>query len=471
MLKTVAFDFRHANPTILEDGEEPRCANSALRPLSYQITHSSTWFAYEKNWLVKEEFYKRLADELGASEVEISNAIEALPHLSLAPGLTTLQADFPSVQFIAVGNISPENMSCLQILEPKILVFPSYHLAERLPHAGYFRKLIGSSQIEPSQTLYVSCVSVYVAAAQTAGLQTLLYQDEIQCMSDIRKLCSDPTQKGLSFLKSRARRLHLQTSEGKNLMDVYAQLLIFEGLHDESLVYLPWGQPPFNWLYDDAEKKIEVFSKPPCTDTNCVGLSALQHITVERRNHLMDQMLKFRDSDRIILAYLSSKLVRLDLVAAINALALFHEFGRFEEVQETEDWVFESLRRRAHQHGSHYYPSPDIVLFFVSRLLQKAPNLRPRFQMVFRDCVLERKEAPSDSLSLAARLICAARCGLRDDAAVQRLVTRQNDDVSWPAGAIYKSPQSGAVCYHQGLTTAWAIQAIGEQAAVAIECF
>ncbi|KAF7114146.1 hypothetical protein CNMCM5793_007724 [Aspergillus hiratsukae] len=471
MLKTVAFDFRHANATVWGEGQATRCPNAALTPLFYQITHSSTWFEYEKGLILKEESHKRLADELGVPKLEISNAIEALPHLSLAPGLTALQAEFPSVQFIAVGNISPENMACLQIREPQISVFPSCHLAERLPHAGYSRKLIGSSQIEPSQTLYVSCVSGYLAAAQTAGLQTLLYEDEIQCVSDIRKLCSDPTEKGLSFLKSRARRLHLQTSEGKHLMDVYAQLLILEGLNDESLVYLPCGQPPFNWLYDDAEKKVEVFSKPPCTDTNCVGLSTLQHITAERRNHLMDQMLKFRDSDGIILAYFSSKLVRLDLVSAINALALFHEFGRGEEVQETEDWVFKSLRRRAHQHGSHYYPSPDIVLLFVSRLLLKAPNLSPRFQMVLRDCVLERKEAPGNSLSLAARLICAAHCGVRDDAAVRTLVIRQKEDGSWPAGAIYKSPQSGAVCYHQGLTTAWAIQAIREQAAVAIDCF
>jgi hypothetical protein len=186
--------------------------------------------------------------------------------------------------------------------------------------------------------------------------------------------------------------------------------LILEALNDESLVYLPRGQPPFHWLYDDAERKVEAFSKPPCIDTNGVALSTLQQATIEQRNHVMGQMLKFRDSDGIILAYLSTKLLRLDLVPAINALSLFHEFGRNKEVQETEDWVFESLRRRAHQHGSHYYTSPGIVLFFVSRLLQKAPNPRPRFQMVFRDCVLEGKEAPSDSLSLAARLICASRC-------------------------------------------------------------
>lgn len=468
MLRTVAFDIS-SNATAWEGEEVTHYTNSALRRLFYQITHSSSWFEYEKGLLVGEECHKRLADELGVSKSEISDAIEALPHSKFASGLIALQAEIPIVQFIAVGNVSPENMPRLQVQEPNIPVFPSCHLGERLPHSGYFRKLISSTHIEPSRTLYVSCVSEYVAAAQNAGLQTLFYQDEVQCMSDIRNLCSDPTKRGLSFLRSQARNLHLQTSEGKYLKDVYAQFLILEGLNDESLVYLPHGQPPFNWLYDDAERKLEVFSKPPCMDTNCVALSTLRHVTGGQRNHLMDQMLNFRDSDGIILAYLSTKLLRLDLVAAINALSLFHEFGRGKELQETEDWVLESLQRRAHRHGSHYYTSPDIVLFFVSRLLQKAPNIRPRFQMVFRDCVLERTEAPGDSLSLAARLICTSRCGIRDDAAVQKLVTRQKEDGSWPAGAIYKSPQSGAVCYHQGLTTAWAIQAIREQEVVAMD--
>jgi hypothetical protein len=62
--------------------------------------------------------------------------------------------------------------------------------------------------------------------------------------------------------------------------------------------------------------------------------------------------------------------------------------------------------------------------------------------------------------------MAASTCfsGAQDVAGVKTLIMSQNDDGSWPAGAIYHSPQTEQLCCHQGLTTTWAIQALQLQA-------
>ncbi|KAJ5462376.1 hypothetical protein N7530_010581 [Penicillium desertorum] len=473
IVDAVAFEF---NPRFADaDAQEKKQRNEpCTMPKSplYKMTQSSAWFDYEKNLICQAECKRRLATTLRLSEPEILHNIEAVPRLSLQPGAMALSTEFPNVRFIAVGNASLDQIMSLEHRatgngDQTISIFASCQLGERLPHAGFVKKLIQLGQIEPSQTLYVSHIPEHLAAARTGGFRTLLYKNEAQCTSSVRNLCSNPAERGLSFLRGHSGELDLHTSTGKALKDVYCQLLIMDALEDKDLVYLPRGPPPFNWLYDNGIRDMPVYSKPACVDVNSLGLSILKDVTVDQRNEVMEQMLRLRDSAGIMQVYFSTELIRQDVCIAINALSLFYEFGRGGKLRKTEDWIFNTLQTRAHEYSSHYYTTPDLVLFFVSRLLLKAPALRRRFGTLLYDCVLERKAAAVDSLSLAARLIAAARCGIRDDDAVSELIIRQEYDGSWPAGAIYKSPQSGDLCYHQGVTTAWAIQAIKEQGEMA----
>lgn len=157
-------------------------------------------------------------------------------------------------------------------------------------------------------------------------------------------------------------------------------------------------------------------------DTNSLGLSLVSHVTMHQQNEMMDQMLALWDSEGIMQIYFSNEVIRLDIGVTINALSPFNEFGKGDELQDTEDWFCDTLRTRAHDHSSHYYTTADITIYFVSRLLEKAPRLRSKFQPLLHDCLLERKAAITDSMSMAIRLIVAARYSIQDDAGVKTLI-------------------------------------------------
>ena len=146
----------------------------------------------------------------------------------------------------------------------------------------------------------------------------------------------------------------------------------------------------------------------------------------------------------------------------VNGLALFNEYSRGHQLAATEEWIFKVLNTRAFRDGTHYYPSPDMFLYYVSRLLRKAPNLRERFGPVLRDCVRERMEADGDALALALRLIAAARCGVRNEHNMAKLLTLQKEDGSWEAGVVYQFTRVSGVAWHQGFTVSLAVLAIEE---------
>lgn len=95
-------------------------------------------------------------------------------------------------------------------------------------------------------------------------------------------------------------------------------------------------------------------------------------------------------------------------------------------------------------------------------MLLHAPLLRPTFLSLLRDCILERKEAAGDALALACRIIAAARCGVRDDFNLERLLVLRKEDGSWDAGVLYRFTRVEGVAWHQGLTVALAVLAVEE---------
>ena len=215
-----------------------------------------------------------------------------------------------------------------------------------------------------------------------------------------------------------------------------------------------------SWHYGSAPPGLEDF--PPDLDCNALACSAMDHIENISKHEIMDQMLNFTDSDGILQGYLSHSKVRVDILMCVNGLALFNEFGRGHEVKATEDWVYKAVCNRAYQDGTHYYVSPDFFLYSVSRLLIKAPPLQTRFKPVLKDCILERSQADGDALSLACRVVTAARCGIADKNNLDRLMTLQQADGSWQRGVIYRWNRKLAHGYHQGLTVSLAMLACEE---------
>lgn len=141
-------------------------------------------------------------------------------------------------------------------------------------------------------------------------------------------------------------------------------------------------------------------------------------------------------------------------------LNLFYKNGRGHELPGTLLWVEEVLKNRAYISGTYYYAGADHFLFFLSRLMQNAPEVHQRIAPIFRDRVVERFGAESDALSLAARIIAACAVDIVSQRDLPTLLSLQNEDGSWKDGWFYKYGASGILIKNDGLTTALAIQEI-----------
>jgi hypothetical protein len=143
-----------------------------------------------------------------------------------------------------------------------------------------------------------------------------------------------------------------------------------------------------------------------------------------------------------------------------NVLTLFYSNGRGDELSTTLDWVYDVLKHQAYTDGTLYYCGPDTFLFFLSRLISISPAVRKRFTPLFTSRVSSQFGSAGDALALAMRILAARTVGLAPSADYERLLSMQGVDGSWAMGWMYKYGASGLLIGNQGLTTAFAVNAI-----------
>ena len=215
-------------------------------------------------------------------------------------------------------------------------------------------------------------------------------------------------------------------------------------------------------------------------DTTSIGLTVSDHVDVATKHKIMDEMLKYRNSDGIMQVYFDHSRPRIggftlcskaigslsnhhsyeDPVVCANVLNFFYENGRGHELSATLDWIEKVLENRAYISGTYYYVSADQFLFFLSRLLHSSSEVRQRLGPMFKERITERFGAEADSLSLAARITAASEIGIVDDRGFDTLLSMQSEDGSWKDGWFYKYGASGLLIRNDGVTTAFAIRAI-----------
>ena len=296
--------------------------------------------------------------------------------------------------------------------------------------------------------------------ARSFGFHAIKCGDRHECIQHVIQICHEPIAKAEAWLKANSGKLDLETSLGITVKDAYMQFCILDATDHKSLIYYDPDERLFSWYYSPIPNGLHQF--PPDVDCNSLAYSVLDQLDDAARQTVMDDMLQYLDSSGILQSYLSPEKIRIDALMCVNGLALFHEHNRGPQLAATEEWIFKVLCTRAFRDGTHYYPSPDLFLYYVSRLLRKAPNLRARFGPVLRDCVLERMKAAGDALALAARVIAAARCGVRNDAKMAKLLALQRGDGSWDKGVVYRFTRVEGVAWHQGFTVALAVLAVEE---------
>lgn len=200
---------------------------------------------------------------------------------------------------------------------------------------------------------------------------------------------------------------------------------------------------------------------PDDVDTTSIAYTALNDH--DGLPWVMDKMLTCLNSDGIMQTYFDADRPRVDPVVCANVLTLFHSNGRGEELAKTLEYVLGVLKdEEEFREGTRYYASAECFLAALTRLLIKSKDdeLREALLPLLRERVEARDDLEVDAMTLALRVMACNFVGVRNQEAIDKLLSLQREDGGWELGWIYKYGSSGLLIGNRGLTTAYAMRAI-----------
>ena len=152
---------------------------------------------------------------------------------------------------------------------------------------------------------------------------------------------------------------------------------------------------------------------------------------------------------------------RVDPIPCANALYLAYLLGREAEARPSEAYLLDVLaaQRRATAQGFYYYLSPDVLTYWVSRLLRFEP-FRAKYRDVVEDALRARLGSSDSALDLALRAVTADNLALEGVAERAELAQAQQPDGSWPIAPIYKLGRSDVYVGSESIVTALAVRAL-----------
>ncbi|KZT68746.1 HAD-like protein [Daedalea quercina L-15889] len=429
---------------------------------------SGTWMDYERGHLSQDECYAHLAEEFALPVVDIASAFEQARQsirvdMDMAALVRELKASDDSLQVYALSNMSiPEYDFIRQIpFDWSIFdaMFPSGLLGERKPHKDVYDRFITKTGIDPLSAVFVDDKSENVSIARSFGIHGVVFESTDQAAPVLRDLFVGPVQRATRFMRANAGALDSVTDNGHAFKDNLSQLLILELTGDESLV--SYSKPLFLWNFF-AEKPLFLDALPDDLNTTAVAYTVLNYDN-DMVTRAMDEILRWKSDQGTLFSCFDHSRRRVCPFVNVSVLTLFFRNGRGKELPEALDWVIDVLSHRRYMNGSRYYTSPDVYLYFVSRLLdcRHDDHLHGRVMPIFLECIKERVGVPGDPMELAMRVIVWCRAGLSsNEVDMQKLLAMQLSDGGWAAGWLCRYGRLDIKLGNRGFTTALAVKAI-----------
>lgn len=157
----------------------------------------------------------------------------------------------------------------------------------------------------------------------------------------------------------------------------------------------------------------------------------------------------------------------IDVVVCANALFLIYLFDKKDLAKKTEEYVYSMLLQ---PYKGIYYPSEDMFLYTVARLIAAFPHAHKKFSIPLREKIQKRIGITNTPLDLAMRVIAAKNSGIENEIEAKKLIALQTANGSWDEDVFYQtgkkiSPEGtwqGDLKYYGGkeITTAFAIKAL-----------
>ncbi|KAH9034151.1 HAD-like domain-containing protein [Lactarius hengduanensis] len=434
------------------------------------VISSTFWHDYERGRLSEDECYRLAGDKFSLDPEEFRRAIldardSIRPDDAFIRFIRDLQAEAQGVlRIFAMSNISAPDYDVARAWPEEWgtfeRIFISAEVGMRKPELCFFKFVLDQIKAEPSSVVFVDDKFENVLAARSLGMNGIVFDDVQRVRQSLRMLTGDPVSRGLSFLEARAGQLESETNGGQIVAENFAQLLILEATNTRELVN--YVDHPRTWNFFREGPVLTTDEFPPDLNTTSVGLMVTQPDD-QVFDSVMDEMLQYTTTDRILMTYFDAERTRTDPVVCLNILRLFYSRGRGHELSHTLDWVLGVLEHRAYLDGTRYYETAECFLFFAAQLLRATPdpNLHARLAPLLRARIEERTGAASgDALALAMRVLAGTVVGLRLAHDLALLLPLQREDGGWGPGWMYKYGSSGVKIGNRGLTTALALNAI-----------
>ncbi|KAH9034150.1 HAD-like domain-containing protein [Lactarius hengduanensis] len=444
---------------------------TSISPKTLKAVISSTfWHDYERGRLSEDECYRLAGDKFSLDPEEFRRAVldthdsiqqnDAFIHF-----IRDLQAEAQgALRIFAMSNISAPDYDVVRARPEEWgifeRIFTSAAVGMRKPELCFFKFVLDQIKAEPSSVVFVDDKFENVLAARSLGMNGIVFDDVQRVRQSLRMFTGDPVSRGLSFLDARSGRLESETNGGQIIAENFAQLLILEATNKRELVN--YVDHPRTWTFFREGPVLTTDEFPPDLDTTSVGLMVTQPDD-QVFDSVMDEMLQYTTTDRILMTYFDAERTRTDPVVCLNILRLFYSRGRGHELSHTLDWVLGVLEHRAYLDGTRYYETAECFLFFTAQLLRATPdpNLHARLAPLLRARIEERTGAASgDALALAMRVLAGTVVGLRLAHDLALLLPLQCEDGGWDPSWMYKYGSSGIKIGNRGLTTALALNAI-----------
>ncbi|KAI8622937.1 HAD-like protein [Xylariaceae sp. FL1651] len=490
------------------------------------IMNSTAWHSLDRGLLTLGDACKKFGALLGEEPSVIKSAIDQaqeslVVNLPLVQTLLEVKAVNPELKLYVMSNISREHYKMVQKLGLPWTMFDHIFISGlegmRKPDICFFQHVVQNTGFRPSEIVMIDDTAENICAARSVGMHGIFMDDEVtKSGSSLLNLLQDPLVRAKTFLRKNARNLHcsVEGNDGVVLKDNFVQLMIWELLGDESLIYLKWpsghvqGAPEnanghfkgkngvlmnghfeghsndsdeaylrsslknglWNYFYEEPDLTFRDF--PPDADTTSTAYLSLPTEYLHKvadPELVLDMMATNLDSDGIMQTFFSSDRPRTTPEVCCNILRAFYHFGQGSDprIRKTEEWIVSCLQNNACLHGNRYYSTPESFLYFVARLYVECCStsspLADELELGIKRRLEERLNMPSNPLSLALRVFACQIVGVHESLYrkdFEFLLSMQERDGGWPAGHFCCVGKTGARIGNRGLTTAFAVTAI-----------
>ena len=218
--------------------------SAPISPFDFKgILESPAWFAYERGELTQQDCYASIAQNHGVFEADVAKTVElAASTLKLNKELVACVKDLKEasggkLRVFAMSNMSTPDEELLRKTLGGWEIFDDVYISSRSgtrkPEIAFFHFVIRVAGLNPDTTIFVDDRRDNAVIGQCMGFKAILFDDTANVVKKLKNLCGDPISRGQAWLRQHAQAMWCYSSDGTEIKDQFAQLLILHCTGDQ----------------------------------------------------------------------------------------------------------------------------------------------------------------------------------------------------------------------------------------------